>query len=104
MIVTYHGSHRAIADCRQQPKHVSHFVQNRERLKIVIVCHIRTAAAPVTSKVRCDDMKSRSRERQNHPSPAIGEFRKSMNEQDAWPRCAVALTTPAKLIGMAAIP
>src|SRR5437773_2505448 len=88
MIVTYHGSHRAIADCRQQPKHVSHFVQNRERLKIVIVCHIRTAAAPVTSKVRCDDMKSRSRERQNHPSPAIGEFRKSMNEQDAWPRWA----------------
>src|SRR5262245_43478768 len=33
-------------------------------------------------------MKSRARERQNHFSPAIGEFRESMNEQDAWARGA----------------
>src|SRR5881397_1747777 len=58
---------------------------NLEPFTIVVECHIRTAAAPVTSKVGCDDMKSRARERQNHFSPAIGEFRESMNEQDAWP-------------------
>ena len=61
MIVTDHGSHRAIADCRHQPEHVSHYVEKRERRKIVIECHIRAAAASVTSKVRCDDMKSRAR-------------------------------------------
>src|SRR5215510_15358767 len=88
MIVADHGNDGAIADCRHQPEHVSHFVEKRERRKIVIECHIRTAAASVTSKVRCDDMKSLARERQYHPSPAIGEFRESMNEQDAWPRGA----------------
>src|SRR5262245_42712493 len=88
MIVADHGNDGAIADCRHQPEHVSHFVEKRERRKIVIECHIRTAAASVTSKVRCDDMKSGARERQYHFSPAIGEFRESMDEQDAWPRGA----------------
>src|SRR5207244_10685813 len=68
-----------------QPGHVSHRGEKRERSKIVIESHVRTAAASVTAKVRCDDVKARARERRNHPSPAVSEFRKPVNEQDARP-------------------
>ena len=83
-----HGGNGAIADRRHQPEHISHLVEKRERRKIVIESHVRTAAASVTAKVRCDDVKARARERRNHPSPAISEFGKPVDEQDAWPRRA----------------
>src|SRR5205807_9183132 len=88
VIVADHGNYGAIADRRHQPEHISHLVEKRERRKIVIETHVRTTAASVTAKVRCDDVKARARERRNHPSPAISEFGKPVDEQDAWPRRA----------------
>ena len=83
-----HGNNGAIADRRHQAEHIPHLVEKRERPKIVIESDVRTAAASVTAKVRCDDVKARARERRNHSSPAISQFRKPVDEQDAWPRGA----------------
>src|SRR3989441_4747006 len=88
VIVADHGGNGAIADRRHQPEHISHLVEKRERRKIVIESHVRTAAVSVTAEVRCDDVKARAGERRNHPSPAISEFGKPVDEQDAWPRRA----------------
>ena len=77
--------HRAMSERGSKADRVAHDVEHAERRKVAVVIVVPSGRAPVAPLVGSDHVKARSRERKHHFPPAIGQFGKAVEKQDAGP-------------------
>src|SRR5207244_11309821 len=84
-IVADYGGDGMVAECPHQPEYVSDLIERAEGTQVVVVRDVRTSRAPVSSQVGSDDVKAGRGDRQHHLSPAVGELRVAVQEDDTRP-------------------
>ncbi len=81
--MTHDSSHGVIAEGEHEGEHIPHDSQHAEGGHIAFVAIIPPGGATVSSLVRCDDVEACLREWQHHLPPAVGEFGKAVEQEDA---------------------
>ena len=75
----------AIAEREDKSERVAHQIGQAERGEVAVVIRIPAGGAAIAALVRRDDMIAGLAERQHHLAPAIGQLRKAVQQQEAWP-------------------
>ncbi len=84
-IVPHHGRNRAVAEREHEPHRIAHHVERTERIGIGIVGIVPSRGAPVTALVGRDHVVAGRGQRRHHLTPAVGELRKTVQQQHDRP-------------------
>ena len=84
-IMPDHSRHGAVAKRRDQAQRVPDKVREAKRVKVPIVRIIPPGSAPVATLIGSDHVISRGCKWKHDFAPAVREFRKAMEKQDAGP-------------------
>ena len=75
--------YKAIAECRNQSERIAEHVECAEGSEVGFVARIPARGAAETALIRRDSVITGFGEPHHHLAPAIGEFGKAVEEQDA---------------------
>ena len=84
-----HAGHAAIPQRRDQSQRITDQVEHAKRGKVGVVAIVPAGGPPVPALVGRDHVIPGFSEREHHLAPAVGEFRKPVQQQEARPatRC-----------------
>jgi hypothetical protein len=88
-IVPDHGRDLAIAEREHKPHGIADHVEDAEGIGIGIIGVVPAGGAAIAALIRGDRVISRRCKRQHYLAPAVGEFRKAMQQQHGGPAGAL---------------
>ena len=83
-VVAEHRVYRPVSHRCDQPQDIAHEVEHAEGREVAVVIAVPSGRASVTALVRRDDVIARRSQRQHDFPPAIGQFRKTVQQQYQW--------------------
>src|SRR5262245_28962347 len=96
-----HRRHRAVAQRRDQAQRVPDKIRKAKRIEVAGVRIVPSRGASVATLIGGYYVISRCRQRQHHFAPTVGEFRESMQKQDAFvwkPASSACIARPLTLL------
>ena len=84
-IVPDHGGNVHTPQGKDQAQDISGQIEHTVFLQLTIKLTIPARGSAITPLIRCDHMIARRRQGQHHLAPAISQFGKTMQQQDAGP-------------------
>ena len=80
-----HRRHVAVTKRGHHAQRIPHQIGQAKRRQRRIIIRIASRGAAITALIRRHYVIAHRRQRQHHMPPGIGEFRKAMQQQKAWP-------------------
>jgi hypothetical protein len=84
-IMPDYGISASVAERRQQAERVARQIEQPERTEVTVIAGVPAGGAAIAALVRRDHVIAGRRQRRHHLAPAIGQFRKTVQQQHARP-------------------